>query len=291
MQLGFSREYYTNQGYTTADAAAMVAADQAALAANLPPPVHMNAPTEGDLSAPALTGVTMQATIDPNTGEFGAPVPVEYWNGNLWVYSNGQTVIPQPARPRAVDNTTAANIGMAALTFGAGTVFEAGVGVADAAAASPDLVSAADLSASTADASPLTAPGVSQPEYLNAPAVTEATPSALPEQLSGPGVETGAVPQTAELPQSITPAARQSLIEQIAAKTGSMSGALATVNRLYTAVRGGKPASSGNPQAVVYQRTSAPVPADTGGLGTNVTPMLKQFAVPGIALVAALLSR
>jgi hypothetical protein len=286
MQLGYSRSFYTEQGYSIAQATRLVAADQAGL-----PHPDVGAPGNTEFTA-SSNPVNWGPIIDfsPTGDPIRAPDPV-HWAGTYWAYNDGTFVVPQPAVPQAVDNTTAANIGMAAV---GGFVF-ASAGMADAG------VSGADLAAPTMDASPLTAPGATDiPVQLAGPTdmpiqVPGGTPNfveggGMPEQLAGPGTETYVKPPV-DLPQTITPAARQTMIEQIAAKSGSVSSAIAMVNRLYTAVRGGRSSTTGTPTPVAYQRTGASAPENTGGLGTNVTPMLKQFAVPAVALIAALLSK
>src|SRR5712664_2495159 len=106
-------------------------------------------------------------TVDPNTGEWIDGGPTETWNGSQWVLSNGAPVFPQPARPLPVDNTTAANIGMAAV---GGFVLYAGAAAGAAAETEgatvatdfpPDVAPlATDFPAETA------APSVSLPGYL-----------------------------------------------------------------------------------------------------------------------------
>jgi hypothetical protein len=278
MQLGYSRSFYTEQGYSIAQAARLVAADQAGL-----PHPDVGAPGNTEFTA-SSNPVNWGPIIDfsPTGDPIRAPDPA-HWSGTYWAYNDGTFVVPQPAVPQAVDNTTAANIGMAAV---GGFVF-ASAGAIEAADAG---VSGADLAAPTMDASPLTAPGATDmPVELPGGSSNFVEGGGMPEQLAGPGMETYAKP--VDLPQTLTPAARQTLIEQIAAKSGSVSGAIATVNRMYAAVRGGRSSMTGTPAPVMYQRTGAPAPAaDTGGLGANVTPVVKQLAIPaGLLMLAFLL--
>lgn len=93
----------------------------------------------------------------------------------------------------------------------------------------------------------------------------------------------------ASAPQVVTPAAQPGMVSQIAQGVNSVSAAEASVERAYTKIKGAGGAT------IASQKTNTATAGgpslDEAGIGVNVTPVLKQLAVPALALLVALLSK
>src|SRR5260221_1803173 len=174
--------------------------------------------------------------------------------------------------------------------IGAGDASGAGAGAAGEGAGAG--ATGADLGLAPGDIVPGAEP---PPIYTTEPSPLYSTEPVspytdIPEQLSGPGSIGSNAPATIDFLPTVTEAGKQSLIEQLMAQGKSALSAAATINGMYKAVKGVKTSAAGVPQApVAYQKVSAAPSDDSGGLGQNLTPMVKQLAVPAIALIASAL--
>jgi hypothetical protein len=168
------------------------------------------------------------------------------------------------------------------ITFAAGMV--AAPTATGAAAATGSTAAAA--SPLTQGATPVEPVQLSGPGWEPEPISPLTTEPKYPVQLAGPDAPPTEY-QPLDLPQTLSPHAHRTLVDQITARVGDTQQAWGIANKLYSAVRGGRSPAVGGSAPMVYQRTTQPAPSvakppDTGGLGANLTPALKQLTLPAI---------
>jgi hypothetical protein len=125
-------------------------------------------------------------------------------------------------------------------------------------------------------------------------ASTEVLPSAVdlaPSELPSSALVSEPAGAAVDTPAVVTEAAKPGVIAAIAKSTGSLASAEAVFKQLYTAVKG----TPGN--SPTYQRTQgqATLPGtgaasedQLGGMGANLSPLLKHLAIPAALAVISL---